>query len=519
MVNTLVSQTSSARIKLWGVFLLYILVAGLTIANHELRGDEIHSWNIAKASGSFSELIYNTRYEGHPPVWYIILWSISKFTVNLAHVQIAQLIIASAVVFILLFYSPIPLTTKILIPFGYYFLFEYAILSRNYAIGVLAAFCLCSIMHKEFKYKFLLYYGLLLFMSNTHMLALILAGSLHCYFLLLNYERNKRISRIFQHILLGILVFLPGLYFMFPPSDSGLTMNILISKFDKHYLGNISNSPLRAFIPVPAWWEYNFWNTQFLLSLQRNSSLLKPFTVLLSIGVLGLALLILKESKKSLTLFVVNLFFTFILAVFFPLTTQRYIGFIFIGFLVAYWLQCYPRPVRNRYSWIINILLAIQIIGGVFLVAKDIRLPFSNFYRVSELIKKVPANEKLVTDYWCANTVSAFSDTTLYCIGLDSIVAFLQWKEEYDTRGPGVYVNSINKLFEKEGLKKLYLVSTYSTHTIFELDPQLKNSFHLHMIDKREGAIDKWGNLYLYEITPLPQVNEALRQQESELMP
>ena len=505
MIKINVSQTSSARLKLWIVFFLYVFVAGFAIARHELWGDEIHSWNIAKASDSISDLINNTRYEGHPPVWYLILWSISKVTHNLVYVQIAQLIIASSVVFLVLFYSPFPFITRILIPFGYYFLFEYGILSRNYAIGVLAAFCICYILQKDFNYKLLLYYALLFFMSNTHLVALLLAGSLHLYFLLLTYGQKKKIYKLFPHILLGLLVFLPALYFIFPPADSSLTVDILKSKFDNQHIGIIAKTPLRVFIPVPAWWEYNFWNTQFLLTLQGKNSMLRLLTLLLSIGVLGVVWLVLKDSKKSLTLFVVNLILTFIVAVIFPLTTQRYIGFIFIGFIAAYWLRCYEMPVNRKNNWLINMLLGIHVLAGVFTISKDIRLPFANSYRVNELISEVPLNEKIVTDYWCVNTISAFSDTAFYCIGLDSRPTFLQWKKEFDTRSPGVYLNSIEKLFEHEGLKKIYLVSTYSPQIIFQLDPKLEKLFQLTMIDKREGAIHKWGNLYLYEIVRLPQ--------------
>jgi len=206
-----------------------------------------------------------------------------------------------------------------------------------------------------------------------------------------------------------------------------------------------------------------------------------------------------------LTLFVVNLFLTFIVAVIFPLTTQRYIGFIYIGFIAAYWLRCYELPINRKNAWLINILLGIQVVAGVFTITKDIRLSFCNFHRVNELLKEVPVNEKIITDCWCVNTISAFTDTAFYCIGLDSMPAFLQWKKESKTRDPGVYLNSIKKLFEKEDLKKIYLVSTYSPSIISELDPQLENLFHLKMIDKREGAIDKWGNLYLYEINPFLQ--------------
>ena len=168
-------------------FILYVIIIGFTIFHHELWGDEIHSWNIVKASGSFSQLIQNTRYEGHPPVWYIILWTVSKFTNDPLYIQLVHVLIASLAVYILLFYSPLPLFAKLLIPFGYFFLYEYSVISRNYAIGVLLAFCICMIMFRNFRGKSLVYYGLLLFLSNTHLLALLLAGCLHLYYLLLKY--------------------------------------------------------------------------------------------------------------------------------------------------------------------------------------------------------------------------------------------------------------------------------------------------------------------------------------------
>ncbi len=502
--NTIDGKYSLIKPLLWGVFILFIAVAGYAIAHHELWGDEIHSWNIAKASSSFSDLIANKRYEGHPPVWYIILWGISKFTHNLLYVQLVQLIIASSVVFLVLFYSSFPFITRILIPFGYYFLFEYGILSRNYAIGILPAFGICYILRKEFKYKFLFYYALLFFMSNTHLLALLLAGSLHFYFLLLNFEQKKKIGKLFIHVLLGILVFLPALYFISPPSDSGMNIRSLINKSDIEHLRIISKTPLRVFIPVPAWWEYNFWNTQFLLKLQEKNNILRPVTLLLSMGLLCIVWLILKGNKKSLSLFVVNLLLTFIVAFIFPLTTQRYIGFIYIGFITALWMYCYEMKISRRNVRLIAVLLSIQVIAGVFAISKDIQLPFSNSYRVNELINEVPINEKIVAYYWSINAISAFSDKKFYCIGLDKEATFLVLNE-FNTQTPGNYLKSTKKLFEEGGLKKAYLISTYSPKMNFQLDQQLGKFFQIELVDKREGAIEKWSNLYLYEISPLKQ--------------
>ena len=113
MVNLKETKYSFNNPVLWSAFIIYIIVSGLTIFHHELWGDELHSWNIAKASNSFFDLISNTRYEGHPPFWYSILWIISKFTHDVSMMQWAQFIIAILINFLILFASPFPFALAI----------------------------------------------------------------------------------------------------------------------------------------------------------------------------------------------------------------------------------------------------------------------------------------------------------------------------------------------------------------------------------------------------------------------
>jgi len=491
---------------LWGVFILYIIVAGFTMAHHELWGDELHSWNIAKASNSFPDLISNTRYEGHPPLWYIMLWAISKFTHDPAYMQLIHLVIACMLVFLILFYSPFPFITRILIPFGYFFIYEYAILCRNYAIGVLLAFFICLVIHKDFKYKALLYYVLLFLMSNTHLIALLLATSLHLYFLLLQIEQKKKRTVLALHILLGGVIFLFSLYFISPPPDSGMNADFWISKWNVDQINDVGQLPLHAFIPLPAWWNDHFWNTEFLLEAKNKYRLLKFINPIIVLMLLGAIFIILRKYKKSLILFIINLALSFFVTIaVFALTTPRYSGFLFIGFIVAYWMYCYKTPADLRNVWLVNIMLVIQIMAGVFIVTKDIRLPFSNAYKVNELLKEVPQNEKAVTDYWALNTISAFADTSFYCIDMEKEMSYLLWNTELSDmqKKTNRYYDGINNFFQKEGIRKLYLISTRSPESLFKTDSKLSTSFQVILVDKREGAIEKGSNLYLYEISSL----------------
>jgi len=491
---------------LWGVLILYTIVAVYTMLHHELWGDEVHSWNIAKASVGFLDLIANTRYEGHPPLWYIILWTISKFTQDPVYMQLIHLVIACMLVILILFYSPFPFITRILIPFGYFFIYEYSILSRNYAIGVLLAFFICLVIHGNFKYKVLLYYILLFLMSNTHLVALLLAASFHLYFLLSQIEGRKRRTMLAFHILIGGIIFLFSLYFISPPSDSEMNAGFWMSRWNVNQINDVGQLPLIAFVPLPAWWNDHFWNTEFLLEAKNKYRLLKFLNPVIVLILLGAICIILRKYKKSLILFITNLALSFIVTIaVFPLTTPRYSGFIFIGFIVAYWLYCYQTSADRRNTRLVNILLIIQIIAGSFIVSKDIRLPFSNANKINEILKEVPQNEKIVTDYWAINTISAFADKSFYCIDMQKEMSYLLWNTELANvlKRPNRYYIGINTLFQKEGIRKLYLVSTRSPENLFKTDSKLATFFQVILIDKREGAIEKGSNLYLYEISSL----------------
>ena len=483
-------------------FLLYVFITVYAIFHHETWGDEIHSWNIAKASNTLADLIHNTRYEGHPPVWYIILWCISKFTNDPFSFQVVHLIIACTFIYLLLFHSPFPTIVKLLIPFGYFFIFEYSVISRNYAPDILLAFCICLLLCKKNKVHPTVYYSLLLLLSNTHLLALILAGSIHLFFLYGKYEQIKRIKPVFLHLFFGLLIFLPAVYFIFPPSDSGLNIDFWKTKWSSENIKAFAQAPLRAYIPIPAWWHYNTWNTHFLMEDQHNNQVLKFFNLAVSILLTASGFYILKNNKKCLLLFAANFIASFLVAVLvFPMTRERYAGFIFIGLIVALWLYYNEQKDHTR-NWLLIFLLILQIPGGLIMIVKDIKYPFSNAYRINELINKVPQDETIVTDYWTVNAVNAFSDKQIFCIDMRKNVPYILWGQDLTRMlaDSNRYTNGLKDFLQKNTLKKIYMVSIGSTENISNADNLFFNSFTIKTIDKMEGAINKGGNLYLYEI-------------------
>ena len=484
-------------------FVIYLVLLAFCISRHELWGDELHSWNIAKASHSFTELIHNSRFEGHPPLWYTLMWALSKFSHNLIYLQWLQGIIAGCAVSLLIFHSPFPVKARLLLPFGYYFLFEYGVFSRNYAPALLICFCMLIVLKRAKSYRNAVYYPLLFLLANTHLLAAVLAAAIHIYYLLHQKEDGLRKPVLALHLLAGIVSILPALYFIFPPSDSEMNLHFWMSRWSIRQLKDIAAAPAKSFVPLPAWWEYHFWNTHFLINASYRWALLKPVIYLSSIVLTGLTFFILKENRKSSALFFFNLLFTVAVATVFPLTSSRYVGFIFIGFIVAAWLYQEEKPLTHKREMGLYILLVLQIAGSLVAVPRDIQYVFSNSSKVKELILEVPTGNRIVTDYYCLNNVLAYTDGPAYSIETNKLRSFILWEQKPKTaeESQTVYTDGASRLFKESGLHSFYLLSSLPPETLAQMDGQLGITYKVSLVDKREGAIEKYSNIYLYRIS------------------
>jgi glycosyltransferase involved in cell wall biosynthesis len=489
------------RSMLWFLFFWYLLLLVYTGLHHEPWGDEVHSWNIAKASGNFLDLIANRRYEGHPPVWYTMMWTAAAFSHQLIVLQLTHWLIAAAVVWLVLFKSPFPFSTRALLPFGYYFLFEYGILSRNYAPGVLLAFCLCLALRKKPGPNLVLYYTLLFCLSNVHLLTLFLAAAMHLYLILWLREQGRDRKMVFFHGLLGLALLLPAVWFILLPADSEVNPAALAGSWASHQMSHSAEPLLRAFLPIPAWWNYHFWNTQFLIAAQAWLT-----GVVIALLLLLFIYYALRADKKSLALFTANLLFSYLLSTtIFTLATARHAGFLFIGFIVAWWLYNTERPAGLLTKFVVNTILVIQLGAGLFAIAADIRFPFSNTNRIPALIREVPAGSLLVTDYWTMNAITAYTDRPVYCVDVQRPLSFLLFNSRLKAidADPHRYTNGLLHLFKERPIDSAYLLSLSSPQLLSRIDNRLNKDFLLAIMDQTTGAIERGSDVYLYKVKPL----------------
>lgn len=181
--------------------IIYLLGVCTVSFFHEPWFDEAQSWAIAR-SGTIKEILFEIpHYEGHPPLWHLILAPFAKlgapYELSLAAVNIFFMTLAVA---ILLFKSPFPKLIRCLLPFNFFLFYQYGVVSRPYCILVLAIFlaAACYKNRNEHPVKYLLCLAL---MCAVHSYGIIIAGCLCIVWLIeifTEYQKSGKLADILK---------------------------------------------------------------------------------------------------------------------------------------------------------------------------------------------------------------------------------------------------------------------------------------------------------------------------------
>lgn len=176
--------------------IIYLLGVCTVSFFHEPWFDEAQSWAIAR-SGTIKEILFEIpHYEGHSPLWHLILVPFAKlgapYELSLAAVNIFFMTLAVAV---LLFKSPFPKLIRCLLPFNFFLFYQYGVVSRPYCILVLAIFlaAACYKNRNEHPVKYLLCLAL---MCAVHSYGIIIAGCLCIVWLIEIFTEYKKSGKL-----------------------------------------------------------------------------------------------------------------------------------------------------------------------------------------------------------------------------------------------------------------------------------------------------------------------------------
>ena len=394
-----------------GLTVLFLAVGAFTASHHEMWRDEIQAWLLARDSTSIFNLFANLKYEGHPGLWHLCLMPLSRISHSPVMMQMLHLLITGVTVYLFVRYSPCDWFQKLLFCFGYLVLYEYAIVARNYALGLLLITVFC-VLFKE-RYKRFIWVGCVLFLlAHTSVHALIvtigIGIALCCEYVFagrlfkpLNQEiaaiEHKRSIWIgFALIGIGILTAVLQLN---PPPDTGFAVAWNFN-YESKRVNDIVKLISRAYLPItrPV---LGFWGSNILTTYSFFQAIQVPlcyFLMFLS------ALLFLKRPTALLT----YLISTFGLLVFFYVKYHgsiRHHGFLFLTFLMCYWIyrdcpaihlgESEQQVTDSTVNRVLNVagtglvtgLLICHALGGITAIRMEHRYVFSYGKLTAEYIR------------------------------------------------------------------------------------------------------------------------------------
>ncbi len=127
------------------IIVVFAVTLGLLMVRHEMWRDELQAWMLARDSGSLTDLWRNSRWEGHPLLWHVLLMPLAHLFHHPVSMQILHWVIAVLTTTIFVVRAPFYLPWRAAMVFGYLPLYEYGVISRNYVLTMLGLWLFCTL--------------------------------------------------------------------------------------------------------------------------------------------------------------------------------------------------------------------------------------------------------------------------------------------------------------------------------------------------------------------------------------
>ncbi len=120
-------------------FTAYVIGLIVIVLFHEEWFDEAQAWEIARCASLKDILFKIPHYEGHPPLWHLLLVPFAKTGMPFKFsLHFLAILFSTSAMGLLIFKSPFPRIIRCLLPFTYFFFYQYGVVARPYSLMMLA---------------------------------------------------------------------------------------------------------------------------------------------------------------------------------------------------------------------------------------------------------------------------------------------------------------------------------------------------------------------------------------------
>ena len=378
------------------VFILYCFLILFVSFFHEPWFDEIQAWEISKDS-LYNILFVIPHYEGHPPLWHLILKCFSLFDIPFEiGLKVPNLLFMYAAAWLLIFKSPFHKMVRFVLPFTYFIFYQYAVISRPYSIFCFALFLIAFLYKTKNEHPFRFVGALILLCLSSFHGVLFAGGITICW--LIDVLKSINIKDFIKSkicysmwILLALVI---TLYFVIKPAED-VIFNSSTQTMSQLYLF------LYAFLVAPL--DALFTD---VLNYHPDKVVGLVFWVYCVIGVLIIIpfLYVIKAYKKMCLFLIPSLLFSLFIT--FVYAYCHHIGLLAIFYIFVMWCIIADREIviKNNWTKIVNCLLVfvlcVQLSWSYSAIVNEIKLPYCFSKSAADFIKQYDLDKYKISTVW-----------------------------------------------------------------------------------------------------------------------
>jgi hypothetical protein len=386
------------------IFVVYLVLLAAVVSRHEPWMDEAQAWLLAKDATLSEIFLTYLRYEGSPGLWHLILSIPAKANLPYFSLNVLSAMFSALAVWLFLRYSPFPPLVKILFPFSYFILFQYAVVARNYCLAAPLLFLIAIKFKTKIEKPFVFSFFLCL-LANVSAHAFLIAGAIYAVHLLdvakiwKELDQGTKIKQLIAAAMFG--------------ANSLLIVLTLLPAAD-HFLGNANNWSFWNFLNVSKWAISS-------ALLYDESSRLGSLRIWLSLTVFLITVIWLRQKKLTL-------FYLFPLGLILMLFAVRYwnlwhVGILFFLWIFALWIGFDRDETRTSkpifsaqtMSVVLACVLALQICWSFYAAGNDFFRSFSAAPEVAAYLKANDAeNLKVFASGWKTVAIQPYFDKNVF---------------------------------------------------------------------------------------------------------
>lgn len=369
------------------IFALYALLTLIGALNHELWYDEAQAWTITR-DNTIGGIFHQLSYEGHPPLWYLILYVFSHTGFECTVMPIISWFITASAAAVVIFKAPFHIVTKAALLFSGGFLFYNSVMSRVYCLINLLA-VLTAWLYPKRKAHPVLFGILIALLANTHICISGFIGIVGI-FMIIDLFKGFRTNTAKQNAaeITGLAISGAGVLLMVIPLLNSVSLNGTTARANYTFrfaVGAILDS---------------FSDISMSLLLYENKNLLMFFISGITAVLLFAEFILIRHKTRPLLMLI---FFT----VFYIITSEilwytianRAHIFVLIFFVTAWIADCEPQNEAGKIWTKFNFTAETNIIERIVGLVQKLDKGYMRYFNIiltAVLIVSVPAGARFL---------------------------------------------------------------------------------------------------------------------------